>query len=47
MFWVVILALIFGLYSGLLAGSTIGDCEDRGYPGQHWTAWPPGWVCDR
>jgi hypothetical protein len=45
-FWLLILVLIYGIYSGLFAMSHVEDCRDRGSTEQHWELWPPGWVCD-
>ncbi|MEY2566579.1 MAG: hypothetical protein QOE35_1108 [Actinomycetota bacterium] len=41
-----ILVLVYGIYSGLFAMTHVDECRDRGSVAQHWTYWPPGWVCD-
>jgi hypothetical protein len=45
-FWMITLAVIYFLYSGLFAFSHVDDCKQQGSATQHWSYWPPGWVCD-
>jgi hypothetical protein len=45
-FWMAILVLVYGIYSGLFAMTHVDGCRDGGSVAQHWTYWPPGWVCD-
>jgi hypothetical protein len=45
-FWIAILLLIYAFTSGALAMSQIDDCQAQGTTHQHWSFWPPGWVCD-
>jgi hypothetical protein len=45
-FWIAVLLLIYGFSSGAIAMSHMDDCREQGSPDQHWSYWPPGWVCD-
>lgn len=45
-FWLAMLVLIYGIYSVIFAAARIDDCKSGGSADQHWSYWPPGWVCD-
>lgn len=45
-FWLAIVTLVYVIYSGLYAGTHIDECRENGSASQHWSYWPPGWVCD-
>ena len=46
-FWIAVLALVYAFASGAIAMSRIDECRElHGSSSQHWSYWPPGWVCD-
>ena len=45
-FIVMLVVLGFAIVSGAIAWSTVDDCENRGYDGQHWNFLPPEWDCE-
>lgn len=45
-FWIAVLLLVYLFSSGAMAMSQIDDCKLQGSAHQHWSFWPPGWVCD-
>ena len=45
-FWITIVLLVFAIFSGAKAMSTINSCKSVGNGAKHWQVWPPEWVCD-
>lgn len=43
-FWIAIVVLTFGFYSGAKAAATINDCGDQ-HATKQWVVFPPEWKC--
>lgn len=46
-FWLLLVLLLVGGYSGIVAASTHDKACGSRYAAKHWEFFPPHWECDR